>query len=158
MTQEHPQYAAANVVPLIKSPSLRVPKPVEMPEDMYPLPSSIAEYFAYPFTLEPHVVTLESARQSTVAAHATRRESYLETREQDKVKRKKEALRRVAPGFEPDSGPMVPRRIGEPVSKRTDELGGINVGGVPGSAEHQARSVMDDLVDQLAAMTSNNIK
>ncbi|KAG8996823.1 hypothetical protein FRB94_001362 [Tulasnella sp. JGI-2019a] len=155
MTQEHAQYAAANAVPLIKSPSLRVPKPVEMPEDMYPLPSSIAEYFAYPFTLEPHVVTLESARQSTVAAHAARRESYLKMRDEEKARRKKDALRRVAPGFEPDSGPMVPRRIGELVSKRIDELAvksGSEGPGVRREVEPQARSVMDDLVDQLAAM------
>lgn len=104
------------------------------------------------------MVTLESARQSTVAAHSVRRESYLKMREEEKARRKKEALRRVAPGFEPDSGPMVPRRIGDLASKRIDELVVTGGSGVPGTAEPQARSVMDDLVDQLAAMTSNNIK
>lgn len=79
-------------------------------------------------------------------------------REEEKARRKKEALRRVAPGFEPDSGPMVPKRIGELASKRTDELAAKSGNEVPGRVEPQARSVMDDLVDQLAAMSSNNIK
>lgn len=111
--------------------------------------------FAYPFTLEPHVLTLESARQSTVAAHAARREAYLKMREEEKVRRKKEALRRVAPGFEPDSGPMVPKRIGEFVSKRIDELAAKSGTSDPQQQPQQPRSVMDDLVDQLAALSSS---
>ncbi len=70
---------------------------------MYPLPDSIAEYvrrceefsssrspcyvshlqFAYPFTLEPHVITLESSRKTTIAAHIARREAYLQIHEQE---------------------------------------------------------------------------
>lgn len=105
--------------------------------------------FAYPFTLEPHVVTLESARQSTVTAHAARRESYLKMREDAKTQRKKDALRRVAPGFEPDSGPMVPKRVGQQNATRIEDLT------VKSGTAMEPRSVMDDLVDQLAAMSSN---
>ncbi|KAF8531395.1 hypothetical protein JB92DRAFT_2691915, partial [Gautieria morchelliformis] len=137
------QYASAANVPLIKSPSLRVPPPVEMPPDIHPLPEDVTAYFVYPFTLEPHILTLESARQSTLVAHAARRESYLRSREDDKERRKRDALRRIAPGFEPQGVPLVPVRVDRPLSgtarSSTD-------------ATTAPKSVMDDLVDQLAAM------
>jgi hypothetical protein len=37
-------YAAASRVPLIQSPSLRVPRPVELPPDIHPLPESVNPY------------------------------------------------------------------------------------------------------------------
>jgi hypothetical protein len=37
-------YAAASRVPLIQSPSLRVPRPVELPPDIHPLPESLNPY------------------------------------------------------------------------------------------------------------------
>ncbi|KAG8989399.1 hypothetical protein FRB90_002253 [Tulasnella sp. 427] len=151
------QYAASSNVPLIKSPSLRVPKAVEMPADMYPLPDSITEYFAYPFTLEPHVITLESSRKSTIASHSARREAYLASREQEKERRKREALQRVAPGYRPESGPLAPRRLGDLVAKRLDESGPNKATVDPMQLPPPpppTRTVMDDLVDQLAAMES----
>jgi len=105
------QYEALRFVPLIKSPSLRVPRPAGVPHDIHPLPSGIEEYFRYPFTLEPHVLTMESSRQATVAAHAARREAYLRAREDEKKRRKREALRRVAPGFEPEKGVLRPTSV-----------------------------------------------
>ncbi|KAG8911595.1 hypothetical protein FRC01_005629 [Tulasnella sp. 417] len=156
MTQDHAQYAASSNVPLIKSPSLRVPKSVEVPPDMYPLPDSITEYFAYPFTLEPHVITLESSRKTTIAAHAARREACLASREHEKERRKREALQRVAPGYHPESGPLAPKRLGDLMAKRLDEpvtKSGVDLMGLP-LPPPPTRSVMDDLVDQLAAMES----
>ncbi|KAJ3512590.1 hypothetical protein NLJ89_g3432 [Agrocybe chaxingu] len=81
---EQSPYLAAAQIPLIKSPSLRVPQPVELPPDIHPLPDSVNPYFVYPFTLEPHIVTLESSRRTTLAAHATRREAYLRSRDEEK--------------------------------------------------------------------------
>ncbi|KAG8931746.1 hypothetical protein FRC03_011754 [Tulasnella sp. 419] len=149
--QEHAQYAATNAVPLIKSPSLRVPKPVEMPEDMYPLPPNITEYFAYPFTLEPHVLTLESSRQTSLAAHAARRDALLRSREEEKERRKRDILRKVAPGFHPESGPLVPKRLS---SNRVDDSTNKSQSNAAPLNEVKPRSVMDDLVDQLAALDS----
>jgi len=45
-----------------------------------------------------------------MAAHAARREAYLRSRDDDKERRKRDALRRIAPGFEPYGGPLVPTR------------------------------------------------
>ncbi|RPD56965.1 hypothetical protein L226DRAFT_491083 [Lentinus tigrinus ALCF2SS1-7] len=143
------QYAGASAVPLIKSPSLRLPRPVEHPPDIHPLPDSVTAYFVYPFTLEPHVLTVEASRRSTLAAHAARREAYLKAREEEKERRKREALRRIAPGFEPSSTPLVP----------TKRFSGVP--NVPGSTtsgddsgHRRTKSVMEDLVDQLAALES----
>jgi len=146
-------YAAVTQIPLIKSPSLRVPRAVVLPPDIHPLPESVNAYFVYPFTLEPHVVTLESSRRKTIAAHATRREAYLRSRDDDKERRKRDALRRIAPGFEPHGGPLVPTRNTGNAMNTLE--GGVVVGHASEQQPHQqSRSVMDDLIDQLAALDS----
>ena len=95
-------------------------------------------------------MTLESSRRKTIAAHAARRESYLRSRDDDRERRKRDALRRIAPGFEPHSGPLVPtRNTGNSI---TTYEGGSNGYDQP---QFQSRSVMDDLVDQLAALDSD---
>jgi len=132
------QYAPAFHVPLIKSPSLRVPRPVILPPDIHPLPDSVTAYFVYPFTLEPHVITLESSRRSTIAAHTARREAYLRSRDDEKERRKRDALRRIAPGFEPQGSVLVPTRAG------------TSPQAMPG--HRHTRSVMEDLVGQLASL------
>ncbi|KAJ4481219.1 hypothetical protein J3R30DRAFT_3700837 [Lentinula aciculospora] len=148
-------YAAAGHVPLIKSPSLRVPPRVELPEDIHPLPDSVTPYFVYPFTLEPHVITLESSRRSTIAAHQARREAYLRSREDEKEWRKREALRKIAPGFEPRGSVLVPTRATVPLSASPDnatlDIGPSNTG----QGHRQTKSVMEDLVDQLAALDAS---
>ncbi|OSX63722.1 hypothetical protein POSPLADRAFT_1055801 [Postia placenta MAD-698-R-SB12] len=141
------QYAPASKVPLIKSPSLRVPRPVERPPDIHPLPDDVTAYFVYPFTLEPHVIRLEESRRSTLIAHATRREAYLRAREEEKERRKREALRRIAPGFEPQASPLVP-------TKRASLGPGTSSVTMDDTGHARSRSVMEDLVDQLAKLDS----
>ncbi|KAA1476137.1 hypothetical protein DENSPDRAFT_748714, partial [Dentipellis sp. KUC8613] len=125
------QYAAASRVPLIQSPSLRVPRPVEMPADIHPLPDSVAAYFVYPFTLEPHILMLESSRRQTIAAHDARREAYLKAREDDKERRRRDALRRIAPGFEPAGGLLVPVRVGSADGHADQHAEGAVAGAAP---------------------------
>ncbi|KAG1759486.1 hypothetical protein EDD22DRAFT_955835 [Suillus occidentalis] len=134
--QTESQYAAAAQVPLIKSPGLRVPPPVHLPPDIHPLPDSVIPYFVYPFTLEPHILTVESSRRTTLAAHTARREAYLRAIEDEREWRRKEALRRVAPGFDP-AATLVPVRA---------EV----------QSEVNKMDVMDQLVDQLARMENGS--
>ncbi|KIY72202.1 hypothetical protein CYLTODRAFT_368051 [Cylindrobasidium torrendii FP15055 ss-10] len=145
---EHSQYAAMTNVPLIKSPSLRAPPPVELPQDIHPLPESVDAYSVYPYTLEPHILTVESARRTTMASHAARYEKVLRTRTDEKEQRKREALRRIAPGFEPTGSLLVPVRTGTASTEPP----------VPVVADspflQKQKSAMDDLVDQLAALDS----
>ncbi|KAF8634320.1 hypothetical protein AX15_000981 [Amanita polypyramis BW_CC] len=133
---EQSQYAAVANVPLIKYPSLRVPRPVELPPDIHPLPESVNAYFVYPFTLEPHVLTVESSRRNTIAAHAARREAYLCAREEEKEQRKREVLHKIAPGFEPQNV-LIPTRATSSADNR-----------------NPSDNVMGSLVDQLAALES----
>jgi len=155
MSEPHPshnQYASAAYVPLIKSPALRFPRPVELPPDVHPLPESVSAYFVYPFSLENHILTLESSRRNTFAAHAARREAYLTARLEEEERRKRDALRRIAPGFEPRSTPLVPIRVastGSPVDGPIPSPPPIGT-----TPQAQTKSVMDDLVDQLAALDS----
>lgn len=106
--------------------------------------------FVYPFTLEPHVLTLESARRSTLAAHAARHDAYLRQREEEKERRRREALRRVAPGFEPTEGTLVPVKVSKPEPAPSDPLHSSGSGSAPG--HERQKSVMEDLVDHLAAL------
>lgn len=135
---------------------------MDLPPDIHPLPDSVHAYvsfflilfeptgkanitqFVYPFRLEPHILTLESSRRNTLAAHAARRVAYLKSREEEKERRERNALRKIAPGFEPHGGPLVP------VREVPQNLGGKGEAGVA-----PARDVMDDLVDQLAALENN---
>ncbi|KAG1730337.1 hypothetical protein EDB19DRAFT_1740962 [Suillus lakei] len=132
--QSESQYAAAAHVPLIKSPGLRVPPPVNLPPDIHPLPDSVTPYFVYPYTLEPHILIVESSRRTTLAAHTARREAYLHAREDERERRRKEALRRVAPGFDP-AATLVPDRA---------------------TVSEVRVDVMDQLVDQLARMENGS--
>ena len=104
--------------------------------------------FVYPFTLEPHIITLESSRRNTIAAHAARRETYLRSRDEEKERRKRDALRRIAPGFEPQ-GVLVPTKTGLISGREAEASVGTAEGG-----HRRTRSVMEDLVDQLAALDS----
>jgi len=138
---------------LIQSPSLRVPKHVELPPDIHPLPESVNPYFVYPFTIEPHVLTVESNRRTMLAAHAARREALLRAREDEKQRRKREALRRIAPGFEPRAAPLVPVKTGLALDQQQKEDGaGGNAGAAAAGQGGHTRDVMDDLVDRLAAL------
>ncbi|KAI0030244.1 hypothetical protein K488DRAFT_79728 [Vararia minispora EC-137] len=144
------QYAPAAHVPLIKSPSLRVPRPVELPPDVHPLPDSIEEYFVYPFTLEPHILTLEQSRRQTVAAYAARRESLLRARADERERRRRDVLRRIAPGFEGGAGVLTPDRRGSRGPEQMVAQG--SEGTIEGEAEKREGDVMDRLVDELARM------
>ena len=107
--------------------------------------------FVYPFTLEPHIITLESSRRSTLAAHTARREAYLRSRDDEKERRKRDALHRIAPGFEPHGHLLVPTK------GKTNQS---NNGGDSSQSSQPLppRSVMDQLVDQLAALEGTPAK
>ncbi|KAF8480429.1 hypothetical protein DFH94DRAFT_692743 [Russula ochroleuca] len=160
--QSKSHYAAASRVPLIQSPSLRVPRPVDLPPDIHPLPENINAYFVYPYTVEPHVLNIESNRRTTIAAHAARHEAYLRAREDEKNRRKREALRRIAPGFEPRSAPLVPVKtgaaLGQEQQQQQHEGGGDPTAAAAGAAGQDLpqRDVMDDLVDRLAALEDSH--
>jgi len=111
------------------------------------LPDNVDAYFVYPFTLEPHVLTLENSRRSTLAAHAARREAYLRAREEEKERRRREALHRIAPGFMPAGTPLVP-------VKRSSLALGAPLAELESAGHARTKSVMEDLVDQLAALDS----
>ncbi|KAI9465540.1 hypothetical protein BJY52DRAFT_1091786, partial [Lactarius psammicola] len=132
------QYLAASRVPLIQFPALRVPKHVELPPDIHPS------------TLEPHVLAVEFNLRMTLAVHAARRKAFLRAREDEKQRRKCQALRCIALGFEPCVAPLVPVKMGPALDQQRKEDG---VGSVAaGNQGGHLRGVMDDLVDRLAAL------
>jgi hypothetical protein len=64
---------------------------------------------------------------------------------------KREMLRKIAPGFEPEGGVLQPKRVGNLSSRHSFPPVPPPSAAVPNP---QPRSVMDDLVDQLAALDS----
>jgi hypothetical protein len=102
-------------------------------------------------------LTLESSRRTTQAAHAARREAYLHAREEEKERRKRDKLRKIAPGFEPTGALLVPVHLSG--SKGDQVMGAtqmpVGADGNPQVPERE-RDVMDDLVDQLAALESKS--
>jgi hypothetical protein len=107
--------------------------------------------------LEPHILTLESSRRSTQAAHAARREAYLRAREEEKERRKRDKLRKIAPGFEPTGAVLVPVHLRGNNGDQVTGSAQASVGTEGGSlVPERERDVMDDLVDQLAALDSKS--
>lgn len=100
--------------------------------------------FRYPFTLEPHVLAMESSRQVTMAAHAGRREAYLRSREEVKKRRKKEALHRVAPGFEPEKGVLTPTSL---------HTKPVNSSDAPTDNHDEDQRYLDQLASQLSNLS-----
>jgi hypothetical protein len=115
----------------------------------------LSPQFAYPFVLEPHVLTLESSRRSTLATYAARREGLLRSREDEKEQRRRAALRRVAPGFDGNAGtPLEPMRsaaAAAPTSEKHQPTGGQGLENRLGGSI----DVMDNLVDELERMVTS---
>ncbi|KZT53716.1 hypothetical protein CALCODRAFT_38589 [Calocera cornea HHB12733] len=107
------QYRAATHVPLIQSPSLRIPQPVVMPQDIHPLPDTLEPYMVYTFTLEQRALPSLSQLRASLSALQSTHEQTLANWELEKQRRKREALRKVAPGFEGGEGVLVPTRAVE---------------------------------------------
>ena len=77
-------------------------------------------------------------------------EAYLKRREEEKERRKKEALRKVAPGFEPSAGTLVPQRLGgNPTQPQSNTQA---MPSTTSTTKNIPRDPMADLVDQLAAL------
>ncbi|BGP57745.1 hypothetical protein JCM8202_002398 [Rhodotorula sphaerocarpa] len=99
-------------VPLIKNPGFWVPKPVELPLDVHPLPDDIQAYFVYPYSLESHVLqTLPAALadlRRTEEQHRALLASYAESKERQRLAE----LNRLAPGYREGLGVMQPLRAG----------------------------------------------
>ncbi|ORY34593.1 hypothetical protein BCR39DRAFT_513542 [Naematelia encephala] len=141
------QYSAAATVPLIKSPSLWLPRPVELPNDIHPLPEDITAYFVYPFTLETHVLSLHPAPHDAIAQRRAHNAEILHHREVEEEQREREALHKVAPGYNPASllvpmsasPALSPAHSTVPETKPTKQI------------EHDP---MDDLVSRLEEMES----
>ena len=97
--------------------------------------------------MEPHILAIESSRRQTLAAHTARREAYLRARDDEKERWKRDALRKIAPGFEPQGSPLVPTKKAAGVGQEI---------GMGQTGHQQSKNVMDNLVDQLAALNSKS--
>jgi hypothetical protein len=95
-------------------------------------------------------VTLESSRRSTIAAHAARREAYLRQRAEEREQRRRDALRRIAPGFS-EGAVLVPVKrasivpaVAEVQAHLLDADNELHASG--------PKDVMANLVDELAKL------
>lgn len=105
-----PSYDVASRVHLIKSPSLAVPPPVQFPTDVHPLPPDLQAYFVYPFSLESYVLAPNNPNAKTIEDLHNRHQQFLQWREDEKHRREKERLRRVAPGWSGETAVLQPTK------------------------------------------------
>jgi len=77
-------------------------------------------------------------------------DAYLKRREEEKERRKKEALRKVAPGFEPSAGTLVPQRVGG--NSQPDAQAVSSSLSTSTTTQSIPTDPMADLVNQLAAL------
>ncbi|GMK56544.1 hypothetical protein CspeluHIS016_0303840 [Cutaneotrichosporon spelunceum] len=139
------QYAAAATVPLIKSPSLWLPPPIELPSDIHPLPEDITAYFVYPFTLEQHVISQQPPPHVAIAERRARNAAILHSREVEEEEREKAALHKVAPGYNP-AAMLVPTHRGGSAP---------TVASLPQQSPKKEADPMEELVAQLEEMESS---
>src|SRR6266849_1275707 len=99
------------------------------------------------------MLNIESNRRTSIAAQAERHEAHLRAREEEKLRRKREAMRRIAPGFEPRSAPLVPVKTGAALSHQQGQEEQREGGS---GQDLPRRDVMDDLVDRLAALEDSH--
>ncbi|KIR59515.1 hypothetical protein I312_100773 [Cryptococcus bacillisporus CA1280] len=160
------QYAAAATVPLIKSPSLWLPQPVELPNEIHPLPEDITAYFVYPFTLEEHVLSIHPSPHEAIALKRAKCAEILHRREEAEEQKERDNLKRIAPGYNPSSV-LVPisashtptSSISQPLAPPVDPNDGAQSVTSPRSSDthtqaQAATDPMDDLVAKLEEMES----
>ncbi|KAL7006559.1 hypothetical protein EMMF5_003980 [Cystobasidiomycetes sp. EMM_F5] len=175
MAQPHDSNSLVDFIPLIRSPATWTPRPVELPPDIHPLPDDIKAYFVYPYSLEDHVLSpapphvSHSERITSLRDQHAKRLAFLKSREQEKARKRKEQLRKVAPGWEPPddvgddatgvttgtskrtSGILEPtRKVVKAEPAKPDVL---EEAIIPTS---QTRDVMDDLVEGLAKLEQDH--
>ncbi|GAA5960269.1 hypothetical protein JCM21900_002447 [Sporobolomyces salmonicolor] len=97
-------------VPLIKNPGFWIPRPVELPLDIHPLPDDVQAYFVYPHTLEQHVLTTLPQSLSQLEQAHSQRLHLLVSYADSKERARKARLNQVAPGYAEGGGIMQPVR------------------------------------------------
>lgn len=155
------QYAAAATVPLIKSPSLWLPQPVELPNEIHPLPEDITAYFVYPFTLEEHVLSIHPSPHEAIALKRAKCAEILHKREEAEEQKERDNLKRIAPGYNPSSVLMPTSASHTPTSSISQPLvpHGTAQSVTSPNSKSQAHGrtesdPMDDLVARLEEMES----
>lgn len=152
-------YALASRVPLIKSHSISLPKPVKLPPDLHPLPTDISAYFVYPFSLESYVLDPNTPSSATIDQLLDKHKQYLEAREREKEEKKKEMLRKVAPGWQGTGGAMLmptsAAGAGAKESVQTEAAPAVETNKAEQQTQ-QERTPLDDLADHLAQLDALN--
>ncbi|WVN87474.1 uncharacterized protein L203_102656 [Cryptococcus depauperatus CBS 7841] len=147
------QYAAAATVPLVKSPSLWLPKPVELPNDIHPLPEDITAY-------ENHVLNLHPSPHEAISQKRAKCAEILHEREEEEEQKERDAIRKIAPGYNPSSV-LVPKSSHTPSSSISQTFNQLSSTTQTDPTQTYERSqtketdAMDDLVARLEEMESN---
>lgn len=153
-------YTLASRVPLIKSHSISIPKPVKLPPDLHPLPTDISAYFVYPFSLESYVLDPNTPSSSTVEQLLEKHKLYLEAREREKEEKKRELLRKMAPGWQGGAGAvLMPTSASQQlVAEKEAGVEGKGGDGQVGEqhGQKEERTPLDDLADHLAQLDALN--
>ncbi|KAL1412585.1 hypothetical protein Q8F55_000332 [Vanrija albida] len=123
-----------------------------MPNDIHPLPDDITAYFVYPFTLETHVVGLTPPPHVAISEKRARAAAVLHAREVEEEQRERDALHKLAPGYNPSSL-LVPTARGGAAPAAGALQPSSSAAGAPAAAA--APDPMDELVAQLEELENH---
>ncbi|KAM0786783.1 hypothetical protein ACM66B_002217 [Microbotryomycetes sp. NB124-2] len=141
-------------VPLIKSPSFWVSKPVELPPDIHPLPDDVHAYFVYPHTIEAHALSALPAALSNLRQAHEARCHLLASYADSKERARKERLNQIAPGWSEGGQVMQPSNK-EPRQEPNVAAGGsVKTNEADNAQQGESQKVHDPLDDFVAGLES----
>ncbi|CAO1636588.1 unnamed protein product [Parajaminaea phylloscopi] len=150
-----PSYDAASRVHLIKSPSLAVPTPATFPTDVHPLPPDLQAYFVYPFSLESYVLSANSPTAKTIDELHARHDSFLRWRDEEKKRRERERLRRVAPGWSGETAVLQPTKRASVLASTLGPTADGDSGGDSDRSPSAELDPMAQLVEHLSKLEAD---
>ncbi|EOQ98705.1 hypothetical protein E3P92_03015 [Wallemia ichthyophaga] len=110
-----------DLITLVKSPSVQRPRIPKLPTELHPLPPDISAYFVYPLSLEPYTLDLLPKLRHNANMEHDKHVNYLNERNALIESKKREEMKRVAPGWNGAWDTLEPSTLSKSKGKSVDD-------------------------------------